>query len=83
MNESRPFELHDWMSTGEVETIETDEWWCPSAHRWSMCPGPCPDGREHGPKRTERVMGELFISASTGYRSVYSRGPAKYVSERA
>lgn len=78
MSAPRFGELHDWMSTDEVEVWESEEWWCPSGEAWTMCPGPCPDGREHGPKRIERIEGYAFVSASTGIRTLFSRGPASY-----
>ncbi len=35
--------------------IEVTDWWCPDEQRWVWCPGPCPDGREHGETRTRDV----------------------------
>lgn len=63
----------DWVPTGEQDTITTEDWWCPSKGRWSMCSGPCPDGREHGPKRVNTTKGNVFVSPSTGWRCVTTR----------
>jgi hypothetical protein len=40
--------------TGEEIDVDDEEWWCPSEQRWCWCPGPCPDGTPHGPKRVTR-----------------------------
>lgn len=40
--------------------VEMEEWWCPQAEDWVSCPGPCPDGREHGPVRRRTEMGLRF-----------------------
>lgn len=65
---TRPNEVHDYALTGERDHWDTDEWWCPTGQAWVMCPGPCPDGRAHGPERVTRIEGDVSVSASTGWR---------------
>lgn len=61
----------DYESTGTTERMTLEDWWCPSEERWCWCPGPCPDGREHGPKRVTVVQGDVYVSPSTGQRIVH------------
>lgn len=48
------------MTTPDVTIpVEVDEWWCPVDQRWTMCPGPCPDGQEHTEHRVITVQARL------------------------
>jgi hypothetical protein len=42
------------------EEVETTDYWCPTARDWSSCPGPCPDGTEHGPPRVRHQDAIVF-----------------------
>jgi hypothetical protein len=44
----RPDHYH----TGNFHEYTVDEWYCPTEHRWTSCPGPCPDGKPHQIKRS-------------------------------
>lgn len=43
-----------------VDTTWT-EWWCPTEQEWSDCPGPCPDGTEHGESRKVPMQAERVV----------------------
>ena len=38
---------------------ESADWFCPTAQRVVMCPGPCPDGREHTPVTRQVFMHDM------------------------
>lgn len=50
--------------TGVMVDSSYDEWWCPTSGRWEMCPGPCPDGSVHEPKRTVPTHSERVVLTS-------------------
>lgn len=36
-----------WVVTDVDPIFITEDYWCPSDQSTTICPGPCPDGREH------------------------------------
>lgn len=52
-------------NTGDSVHVSHDEWWCPTDGRWVLCPGPCPDGSTHEPRRTIQTGAERIMGAGT------------------